>query len=756
MSSVNNTATQSSQPSPYVQAGIKLVDNGYSAIPIRPGTKIPGTFEYQRWRPTGDWTRYCDRLPNTKYETPLWVRWPDAGVCVALDHQLKVIDIDTDDQQLMDAILDVLPVSHVRKKGKKGFSAFYRGSDKIVSAPFNVTTSEGPVRVVDLLAYGRQTVLPPTLHPETGRPYEWIDGQSLIDTPIEALPELPDNIAELLEEALKPFGYVAEPVRTAVRGSSDSTFRGINDAALANLECWVPELNLPKTVRTHNGYRAPAAWRGGKNQNLSFHPLGITDWKTNETYTAIDVVMKARGVKCGEAADWLRKRLGMDEYDEDGSNVIEFVRNAEGATAYHSPEPEEQKYERPDDKPVRVRAVVLSDWTSNRYSAEPPPVEYLVEGAIEMGIPGIVNAMGDVGKSFKLLELCRRVALEPPPGAHTTTPPIFGGQVTRNGTAVFITAEDGEKVVHRRIAALDPKLARLSEKGERLIVVPLPDAGGPRAYWKYDSTAGLVETDDFKRFRDQLSGIRDLELVVVDPLATFAHAPINDDPAAGQFVCSSMCALAAELETVTLTAHHMRKSPKPIQTLTEAREAIRGTTALVDGMRLAFALWPAEHDRALRICKELRIPFTPNKIVLGGIVKTNGPARRIVATYVRNEFGLLVDRTRDLNYAAPQQDDLIGSLVMSVDDAALACVPFTKTGLNGIWEQKHRLPPELGAQAKHKLIALVDIALERGLIVQAVAEGSRTVKWLDVPTGRFALGTGEFKVGAPKTKVPKD
>lgn len=127
---------------------------------------------------------------------------------------------------------------------------------------------------------------------------------------------------------------------------------------------------------------------------------------------------------------------------------------------------------------VNDNGLVLSKWTSKRFDDAPKPIEYLVEGTIEKGIPGIVPAMGDVGKSFQLLELCRRVALEPPPSALTMPSPIFGGQVARNGTAVFMTAEDDEKVVHRRLAAIDPKLARLSRNGERLIIVPLPDAGG--------------------------------------------------------------------------------------------------------------------------------------------------------------------------------------------------------------------------------------------------------------------------------------
>jgi hypothetical protein len=150
--------------SPYALIGATLVDNGYAAIPIEPGTKKPGAVSFEKWHAMSDWTRYCDRLPS-EIETAIWAKWPDAGVCVALDHKLKVIDIDTDDPALMAAVRAVLPDSPVKKRGRKGFSAFYRGSDTVMSAPFSITTADKPVRVVDLLCHGRQTVLPPTIHP---------------------------------------------------------------------------------------------------------------------------------------------------------------------------------------------------------------------------------------------------------------------------------------------------------------------------------------------------------------------------------------------------------------------------------------------------------------------------------------------------------------------------------------------------------------------------------------------------------------
>lgn len=94
--------------SPYAAAGARLVDNGYSAIPIAPGSKRPGQYDIQTWRNAGQWQRYCDRLP-TDIEKEIWNGWPDAGVCVALNQDLKAIDIDTDDPDLIKAILAVLP-----------------------------------------------------------------------------------------------------------------------------------------------------------------------------------------------------------------------------------------------------------------------------------------------------------------------------------------------------------------------------------------------------------------------------------------------------------------------------------------------------------------------------------------------------------------------------------------------------------------------------------------------------------------------
>ncbi|RVO55156.1 hypothetical protein CN090_04365 [Sinorhizobium meliloti] len=308
--------------SPYARAGADLVDMGYHAIPVLPGSKRPGSMSYGEWYGDMDWSRFCDRLP-TEVETSIWSRWPDAGVCVALDHQLKVIDVDTDDADIRAAIEAVIPEPLVKKRGQKGYSAFYRGSEAIISRPFSLILPGGyESRIIDLLAHGRQTVLPPTIHPDIGAPYEWLTDDTLMDTPLEKLPELPDDIAARLEEALRPFGEIREFKPLARNGEDvfgETIWREANNFAMANLESWVPALFSPTDLkRSRDGYRARASWRGVENHNVGIHPDGITDWGGGTSYTPISLVMAVMQTNMFEPAyDWLVRQTGYKPDEEE-------------------------------------------------------------------------------------------------------------------------------------------------------------------------------------------------------------------------------------------------------------------------------------------------------------------------------------------------------------------------------------------------------------------------------------------------------
>jgi hypothetical protein len=326
--------------------------------------------------------------------------------------------------------------------------------------------------------------LPPTIHPDTGKPYHWLGSETLETVALESLPVLPDNIAKLLAAALTAFGY--EPQKEhhrLVAGEGETYWREVNDTALKNLPAWVPDLRLPGTKKHGKGYRVVAQWRGVGDANVSIHPEGIKDWGNDESHTPIDVVMKALGVDLLSATSFLAERLQIDSpLADDGFDMGAFVKHNTNTAANNGGNVVSFRTTggaANDNEPLN-----LLDFASSRFDGNPPDVQYLVDRSIEHGIPGIIPAMGDTGKSFLMLELCRRVGF----GESKLAPPIFGGPVIREGSAVFITAEDNEATLHRRICAPDAKAARLTKKGERLIIVPLPNNAEPKLFGRETRT----------------------------------------------------------------------------------------------------------------------------------------------------------------------------------------------------------------------------------------------------------------------------
>ena len=226
------------------------------------------------------------------------------------------VDIDATQAEIVQAIEGALPdISWVQKAGRKGRTLFYRAGPAVVSAAFNVNGD----RVLDLLCKGKQTVIPPTIHKDTGRPYAWLSG-SLEHVSPENLPMLPDDIAERLAEALKPFGYEAPVERSQPVGESDGTWDDVKAMALANLDAWVPHLGID-AKRKGSSWRGVAKWRNGDGMNVSFHPKGIKDYGDGDRgMSAIDVVMAALDMDFGDAVDWLKARLGIKDLPR--SNLV--------------------------------------------------------------------------------------------------------------------------------------------------------------------------------------------------------------------------------------------------------------------------------------------------------------------------------------------------------------------------------------------------------------------------------------------------
>lgn len=363
----------------YAAVGSKLVERGYSAIPIMPGTKRPGYLRGGEWIGMTDWHEKYSRRAPTQFETDRWAA-TDAGVCVVCgkgSKNLIGIDIDTDHPDLVAAFDELLPVTPLRKRGETGETRFYIG--KPVTRSFNLTdprykpakVADGKqYRVCDIIGEGRQTVLPPTVHPDTGEPYKWIGSVALEDIDADEIPAIDDDIADQIAKMLERFGYKEEPKHSLARepGDGDTPHRMLNEFALANLETWVPRLGLYRCRRRHQGYEAVPDWRASnrgtpvekRKLNLKISADGINDFGDGpKGYTPIDLVIASQGCDLDTAMRWLADATGW------GSSGVVIALKPKATKDISDLEicKVEEKYTEPmqdDDEPKRGEPLVTS------------------------------------------------------------------------------------------------------------------------------------------------------------------------------------------------------------------------------------------------------------------------------------------------------------------------------------------------------------------------------------------------------------
>lgn len=321
--------------SPYHAVAANYRENGYHVMPVGPGTKVPGQLRDGEWRPMGGWQKYCDTMPP-EFIHEQWERLPDAGVCVAHGKAIG-LDLDTDRKDVGEALHAAIEPSDVRRRGRKGWLGYYRPGDGLDGLTARVRWYDPAVKdakgepskvpVVELLLHGTQSVLPPTIHPDTNEPYRWVGLATLEDTPLEELPVFTGDDLAALDREFGKIGLTRQaPRRVCDReyerpAASDHDLekpfgRSLNDRAMEAIDRWWPELDMPKSRQRGAGaWEAVPFWRSSgsgrsvqdRNPNLKATPRGIVDFGADRSYTPVDVVMAARDCSFNAAAEWLQE-----------------------------------------------------------------------------------------------------------------------------------------------------------------------------------------------------------------------------------------------------------------------------------------------------------------------------------------------------------------------------------------------------------------------------------------------------------------
>ncbi len=333
-----NTAIFATHAPTYWSAGLPV-------IPLGPRTKKPDILQ---------WSTYSSQMP-TQLEMQHWLASfsrGNIGLPLGPASGLAMIDIDTEDQDLIDAILDILPPSPWVRVGKKGMALAYRFEGQ---KNFKLRGSEGGM-ILEFLGVGNQVVLPPSIHPETQQPYT--ASANLWDV-LDKVPYLGEDIEDKLRALLDKKGFSigaggrSSPIDLVPAGERDvqmvrhagylaRVVLGIDKSlkfslveALGHMHHWVanytikvsgdamdPEKGVAKLLEflakdVEKGRTMPDGWDNGLTEELRAHPV-IAKMIEINTVARWDVV---------RARDWLIGQV-LENPDDAGwyvNRVMELV-----------------------------------------------------------------------------------------------------------------------------------------------------------------------------------------------------------------------------------------------------------------------------------------------------------------------------------------------------------------------------------------------------------------------------------------------
>ena len=170
--------------------------------------------------------------------------------------------------------------------------------------------------------------------------------------------------------------------------------------------------------------------------------------------------------------------------------------------------------------------------------------------------------------------------------------------------------------------------------------------------------------------------------------------------------------------------------------------------------RFAYALWWPTREDAKQFARKLNC--TPEAVVIGCLVKANHAGAPVGAQHIfyRDEAtGRLLDASGSMtNGQGKSEAELLDMLVDVCRDYAAAGLPFTMTGVAGLYGGRADLPAAPAGMSRRRLEGLGNAALNAGRLQKARTTHSQGVpKYLDVPNPSYSLHGRDSLAGMVQT-----
>ena len=176
--------------------GVLIADNGYEVIPIIPGEKRPAGEKWQKFDGTAEGV--ADYIADGKggYGIGIKSRW-----CPAIDMDILDEEVVEEVKEIVREIVGESPLKRIGKAPKELWVYRVESKDTAFPKVDSGTWIDGQGREckVEILADGQQFVAA-HIHPDTGKPYRWLDGKSVLNTARKDLPVLTHEQATAIRE----------------------------------------------------------------------------------------------------------------------------------------------------------------------------------------------------------------------------------------------------------------------------------------------------------------------------------------------------------------------------------------------------------------------------------------------------------------------------------------------------------------------------------------------------------------------------
>lgn len=251
---------------------------------------------------------------------------------------------------------------------------------------------------------------------------------------------------------------------------------------------------------------------------------------------------------------------------------------------------------------------------SGLLGTEAEPLDWVFEPCIPGAKVTLLSGAGGSSKSFLSLTLACQLAIEQEFGPY---------KPTKGGKALLMVGEEDKGDTHRRLRAI--LRSRMYSKEQQALIEERVGVVSVRGMdWRlnfHDEAGDLHESERVDYLIDEVRGLGDVRLIVLDPLVAFNGANENDNMEMARLMFT-LDRVAERTRAAVLVLHHVSKGGV-VTSLNEASQAmVRGASALVDNARATILL--------------TRMPRNDAPLYN---VQPDDAGRYVVARVVKNNYG---------------------------------------------------------------------------------------------------------------------